>query len=104
MWQALYQSAEIDWLRRDAERRLAQLQVLDDLDALQAVVDRLAGARGTAPQGWDEAVRAGLLRRPPLDPTGLPYLIDPDGRVRPSPDSRLLPLPVEPKRFSRMAP
>jgi hypothetical protein len=104
MWQALYQSAEIDWLRRDAERRLAQLQVLDDLDALQAIVDRLAAARATAPQGWDEAVRAGLLRRTPLDPTGRPYLIDPDGRVRPSPDSRLLPLPVEPRRLAPVAP
>jgi hypothetical protein len=80
------------------------LQVLDDLDALQGIVDRLVAARGSAPQGWDEAVSAGLLRRTPLDPTGLPYLIDPDGRVRPSPDSRLLPLPVEPKRLAPMAP
>jgi hypothetical protein len=45
MWQGIRESAEIDWLRRDAERRLAQLQVLDDIDALQKRVDAFAPAR-----------------------------------------------------------
>ena len=34
MWQAIRESAEIDWLRKDAERRLVQLQALDMADAL----------------------------------------------------------------------
>ena len=103
MWQALYESAEIEWLKRDAERRLAQLRVLEDMDALQALVDELANTRGTPPAGWGEAIRAGLLRGTPVDPAGLPYLIDGAGRVHPSPDSPLLPLPVEPKRIGPLA-
>src|ERR1700692_357836 len=33
MWGSVRQSAEIDWLRRDAERRLSQLTALDQIDA-----------------------------------------------------------------------
>jgi hypothetical protein len=77
--------------------------VLDDVDALQAIVDKLTRARGLPPAGWAEAVRAGLLTGAPVDPAGLPYLIDAAGRVQPSPDSPLLPLPVEPKRIGPIA-
>jgi len=38
MWTAIRESAEVDWLRQDAERRLIQLRALDDIDALQARV------------------------------------------------------------------
>src|SRR2546430_13553430 len=39
MWEAIRQSAEVDWQRKDAERRLAQFQALDAVEALQRVVD-----------------------------------------------------------------
>src|SRR5439155_9043203 len=42
MWLAIRESAEIDWLRRDADRRLTQLDALDQIDARQRVVDRYA--------------------------------------------------------------
>jgi hypothetical protein len=103
MWQAIYESAEIDWLRRDAERRLAQLRMLDDLDALQAAVDRATSARGVPPAAWDDVIGAGLVRGVPLDPTGLPYRIDSSGRVQPAVESPLVPLPVEPKRIAPIA-
>ena len=55
MWESIRQSAEVDWLRRDAERRLLQFQALDDIDGLQARADRLAAAadaiRGGAAPG-----------------------------------------------------
>jgi DNA mismatch repair protein MutH len=98
MWQALYESAEVEWLRRDAERRLAQLRALDDLDALQAIVDRAAAA-GSRPRSWQDLVRAGLLKRIPVDPAGKPYELDAAGRVHLAPGSGLLPLPTEPKRI-----
>jgi tetratricopeptide (TPR) repeat protein len=100
MWSAIYESAEIDWLKRDAERRLVQLRALDDIDALQAMVDRLATARGAPSADWTEAIRAGLLKGVPLDPTGLPYVITATGQVQLSATSGLLPLPVEPKSIS----
>ena len=95
MWEAILQSAEIDWLRQDATRRLLQLRALDEIDALQRAVDDLS-RRGGSPTNWAALVRAGVLRGMPVDPTGTPYDLTAEGQVRLSPSSSLLPLPVEP--------
>jgi len=96
MWQGIRESAEIDWLRRDAERRLAQLQVLDDIDALQKRVDAFASQSGGPITDWASLVRAGAFPGIPVDPTRTPYGLDANGRVRLSPASSLWPLPDEP--------
>ena len=45
------------------------------------------------PTGWDEMIRAGLVRGVPLDPTGVPYTLDPvSGAVDVAKDSSLYPL------------
>jgi hypothetical protein len=100
MWQAIHESAEIDWLRRDAERRLMQLQALDEIDALQAALDLAVRAEGGAApaSSWAPLQRAGRLRGAPADPTGVPYEIDGAGRVKLSRGSSLFPLPDEPQR------
>ena len=95
MWEAIHESAEVDWLRRDAERRLLQFRALDEIDALQRGIDDLA-RRGTAAPNWDALVRAGILRGVPLDPGGAPYELTADGRVRLSDSSPLGPLPIDP--------
>jgi hypothetical protein len=87
MWESLRQSAEVDWLRREAEKRLAQLRALDDIDALQKQVDEFAARTGRVPTRWNVA---------PRDPSGTPYEIDANGRVSLSPRSSLFPLPAEP--------
>lgn len=101
MWESIRESAEIDWLRRDAEKRLLQFQALDDIDALQARVDRLATSLGAPPSDWMALERAGALRGVPADPAGAPYQIDAQGRVSLSRSSPLFPLPTEPRRLSR---
>jgi hypothetical protein len=95
MWQAILESAEIDWLKRDAERRLMQLRAMDEIDALQAIVDR-ARADGIHAD-WTSITRSGYLRGVPVDPSGLSYEIDPEGRVRMARTSKLFPLPEEPQ-------
>jgi len=100
MWQSILESAEIDWLRRDAERRLQQLQAMDDIDALQAEVDRIAAARGTAIRSWAEILNPNMPG-PPADPAGTPYQLTAAGRVRIAPSSPLAPLPDEPRRLPR---
>ena len=102
MWLAIRESAEIDWLRNDAERRLTQLKALDDIDALQAAVNKYAGRSGQPVRDWHALVRAGLLPGIPADPTGVPYEIDGSSRVRLAKASRLWPLPEEPR--STLAP
>jgi hypothetical protein len=95
MWEALRHS-EVDWLRRDAERRLLQLRALDDIDALQRVVDDFARRAGQPPGDWRTLVVAGAVRGMPLDPGGTPYELGPGGRVGLSRSSSLWPLPTEP--------
>jgi hypothetical protein len=89
MWESIRQSAEIDWLRREAEKRLAQLKALDDIDALQKQVDDFVARNGRVPTRWNVA---------PRDPSGTPYELDEHGRVHLSARSPLFPLPTEPAR------
>ena len=98
MWESIGQTAETDWLRGDAERRLAQLRALDDIDALERLVNEYRRRAGQPPAGWLALVRAGMLRGVPIDPAGAPYELSPDGHVTLSPASRLSPLPTEPAR------
>ena len=73
LWRALSQTAENDWLRRDAQRRLVQLDALDQVDQLQALVARARLVGETAPWSWVQLLQAGILTtdsnesyRPPL--------------------------------------
>jgi hypothetical protein len=97
MWEAIYQSAEIEWLRNDAERRLLQLDAMDFIDQVQREVDQ-ARAAGVAVTDWDGLIRAGAIRGVPVDPTRTPLDLDASGRVRLSRQSPLFPLPEEPQR------
>ena len=96
MWEAIRASAEIDWLRTDAERRLTQLRALDDMDELQRRVDAFTRRTGQPPASWAVLVRAGDLPGTAVDPTRTPYELV-DGHVRLSHSSPLWPLPVEPE-------
>jgi len=97
MWEAIRASAEIDWLRNDAERRLSQLDAADWIDQVQADVNR-ARAAGAPTSSWADLIRAGALRGVPVDPTRTPFELDPSGTVRLSRQSPLFPLPLEPQR------
>ena len=69
--------SEEKWVRETAERRLLQLRAMDEIDALQARLDR-----------------HGSLPAAVLDPAGLPYVIDPaTHRIGLDPRSPLSPLP-----------
>jgi hypothetical protein len=98
MWETIRQTAEVEYLRRDAEKKLAQLQAMDDIDALQQAVNRFRDAAGALPGDWMPLVRARMLRAVPVDPSHTPYEIDPAGRVSLSRRSPLFPLPTDPKR------
>jgi hypothetical protein len=91
------QSAGEEWVRRIADRRLRQLQAMDDIDALRALVPRYQAIAHANPAGWQDFIRAGLLRAVPIDPSGAPYEYFPaSGMVRLHPSSALAPLPSLP--------
>jgi len=82
------------YLRRAAERTLAQLDALDAIDQLTAAVEAFNRTFGRYPSGWAEMVRQRTLGNIPLDQYDKPFVYDPETHaVRLSPDSPLSPLP-----------
>jgi hypothetical protein len=96
MWTVIRQSAENDWLIQDADRRLAQLRALDDIDLLKQKVETFGKRTGGLPAGWPSLIRSGVVPGVAVDPAGTPYEIGSDGTVRLSRSSPLWPLPEEP--------
>jgi hypothetical protein len=98
MWRTIGESADDnDWLKAESEKRLLQLDALDMMDALAVVIERFMQRTGTFPASWDALVRAGLIDREPVDPTGVAFVLDPVARsLNVSTGSRLFPLPTEP--------
>jgi hypothetical protein len=94
MWTQIRQSAEIDWLRNDADRRLRQLDALDMMAQLQHAADQYAARTGETPD-FQALIRAHVLRGYPLDPSGTPFEMI-NGRVQLSKSSTLWPPPEEP--------
>jgi hypothetical protein len=99
MWTSILQTSEVAWMRSTAERLLAQLDALDQMDMLQSRLDAFARQRGAPPEDWTTVLRARVFPGIPVDPSGTRYELTPDGRVRLSPSSKLFPLPVEPERL-----
>jgi hypothetical protein len=94
IWLMILRSADVDWLRQQAEWRLKQLRALDDVDVLQSRVDAYVKRTGETPHEWTQLVRAGDIRRVPTDPGDTPYELSVGGRVGLSPYSSLFPLPA----------
>jgi len=97
MWRQLYETTEDTWVRNNAQLKLGQLDALDEIDALAAVVQRFAQTRGRPPGDWSELVALRWLTGIPLDPSGTPYELRPDtpGGVALSQKSSLHPLPPQ---------
>jgi hypothetical protein len=98
LWQQLAETADNDWLKNEATRRLIQLDALDQIDQLEAIVAAFVQLRNRPPASWTDLMQAGFLRGEPLDPTGVGYVLEPgSGAVTVARESKLYPLPVEPK-------
>jgi tetratricopeptide (TPR) repeat protein len=97
LWTNIYAGADNDWMKQNAERRLLQLDALDHVDGLVAVIREYQRRRGALPRSWTDLVGAGLLRSEPVDPSGTPYILNAEtGQPNVSNRSKLWPLPVEP--------
>jgi hypothetical protein len=93
LWTQLAQTAEQEWMRRTARTRLQQLDAEAVIEQIQPIVNSFYDKANRFPTGWEEMIRAGLVRGVPLDPTGVPYALDPvSGAVDVAKDSTLYPL------------
>jgi tetratricopeptide (TPR) repeat protein len=97
LWTQIGQSEESDWLRNTARMRLAQLDALDQIDILKRVVGDFTRRTGQPAQSWEQLIAAGVIRRVPTDPAGVPYTLDAQtGDIGVAQQSDLWPLPTEP--------
>jgi tetratricopeptide (TPR) repeat protein len=99
LWRHVLEGADSEGVRQQAQLRLAQLDAMDQIDALHRIVGRYYASAGRLPDSWLALHRTGLLRGTgaPVDPTGEPYQLDAStGTVSLSPTSPLRPLPTEP--------
>ena len=94
LWQQIQQTATDDWFQRESQRRLKQLDAMDQIELLQKIVKAFTDQRGHPPAGWAELARGGYVRGAIVDPNGAPYRLD-GSTVTLDPGSRLLPLPWE---------
>lgn len=95
LWTQVFNNTDADWLMDQARFRLMQLDALDQIEALQALVARHRQRTGVQPRAWEELIRTGGLGGVPLDPRSVPYALDPfTGTVALSTESPLNPLPT----------
>lgn len=101
LWQEIARTAESEWFRNEAARRLQQLDAMDQIDLLQQAADAFERRSGRKASGWSDLRQAGYLRGgTPGDPTGVAYRLD-SGVVSLDASSRLNPLPLQPARLPR---
>ena len=96
MWMQIGQTDD-QFLRSTAQTRLEQLDALDQIDTLGKIVAEFTKRTGRRPQTWQDLGAAGLLRGVPLDPSRMPYPLNPEtGEIGVRRESPLWPLPTEP--------
>jgi FimV-like protein len=86
--------SEEAWLQRMARRALMQVDALDAIDQLQPYVNRYPPPPGT-PYSWHWLIQRRIFNRPPVDPAGAVFAIDPaTGAVSVAEQSELYPMPT----------
>ena len=94
----ILEDADHQWLRDTARRWLMQLDALDRMDQLDAMLASYRAQFGP-PASWHDLIRARWIPGIPVDPSGHPFVINTTwSTTRLSPDSPLNPLPEELRR------
>lgn len=105
LFQQILQTAEHEYMKKTAQWRLGQLDVLDLIDQINPVLERYAETTGSGATGWQPLVSGGWLPGVPVDPDGLPLILAPGGlRAALDPRSTFYPLPDEPPPAVRPVP
>jgi len=90
LWRTTYESTKDEQIQRNAVDHLRALRVDEDVTQLEQVVERYRQNHGQLPHSIADLESAGFIRGRPVDPTGRPYKLMPDGRIEVAdPDSLL---------------
>ena len=82
LWRAVYDTTRDSTTRDTATQHIRSLRAEAQIRELTRRISYYHEKAGTQPSSWSDLVRAGLLGGVPLDPTGTPYELKPDGTVR----------------------
>ena len=89
IWMELYEHAENDQLRSNAEMHLTAIRAAMAMKQLDEILARFEHATGHKARSFDDLVAAGWLRGIPVDSTGVPYQIGADGKTALGPRSKV---------------
>jgi tetratricopeptide (TPR) repeat protein len=81
LWITTYESSNDKNIRANAAGHLRALKVDEDVINLEKLVDQYRARNGHVPASFAQLVSAGMLPGTPLDPTGKPYKLTPEGRI-----------------------
>lgn len=90
LWTTTYQTTKDKQIQRNAIDHLRALRVDEDVTQLEKLVSLYRERTGRLPENIGDLVRAGLIAGLPVDPTGQPYKLMPDGRVEVHDPDRIL--------------
>jgi hypothetical protein len=91
IWTEIYNSSTNDDVRKNALQHLEGLQALEDIRQLEEIAEKYKSVYGHYPALGEDLVRAGVLQKLPVDPTGVPYVYGEDGKASVGPTSSVIP-------------
>ncbi len=89
LWTEIYQTAQGKDVRASAVAHLIALDAAQQLSQLNQLVERYRQATGHWPRSFEDMITAGYLTSVPKDPTGVPYVLTPQGKVTLGPHSKV---------------
>jgi tetratricopeptide (TPR) repeat protein len=90
LWYTTYQNSKEAQIRQNALEHLQALRVDEDVTNLEAAVTKYQQQTGRLPASMQDLERAGFFRETPVDPTGHPYKLMPDGHIEVEEPERIL--------------
>lgn len=82
IWKRLYESSVDKTIRENAAQHMAAIRVDQSIPDLERRIEMYRQATGRLPASWADLVRARVLPGVPVDPTGTPYKLLPNGTVQ----------------------
>jgi hypothetical protein len=89
LWKEIYDSNSSPDIKQNALTHMRLLRAESDCDALDTLAAEYEKQTGRRPAAMRDLVSNGLLARIPVDPLGVPYIFDKDGKAQLNPQGRL---------------
>ncbi|HZC65037.1 MAG TPA: hypothetical protein VE545_00570, partial [Candidatus Dormibacteraeota bacterium] len=90
LWRDVYQNAIDPDTKKGALTHLQLLRVREDCKQLDALVEKYEKRFGHPPDNISQLVQSGMLDRIPVDPLGIAYMLDAQGKAQLNPQSPLV--------------